>query len=91
MTRRMDSPEVRLTSEPAHRAISACGCILVGMLFLQVGCNSRQVYHANQLPPQLAATYVGSAQSLDLARISRAIGNSEVIYPGDVVREEASG
>lgn len=82
MTRRTDSPEPSYRPSFTRLVVEVLSVLL---LVFQVGCQSRQIYPADRLPPQLAATYVGSAQSLDLARIARSVGNSEVIYPGDVV------
>ena len=53
---------------------------------LMAGCQGRQIFQANRLPPELAAPRVGSAHRMDLSRIARSIGNSEILNPGDLVR-----
>ncbi len=51
-----------------------------------VGCRSGPKIEANRLPAELVAPRVSSLRSVDLSRISRAVGDSEVLYPGDVLK-----
>ena len=44
------------------------------------------MYYADRLPAELIAPRVGSVQYIDLSRIARSVGNSETLYPGDVVQ-----
>ena len=54
-------------------------------LLLAAGCQQGQLYQASSLPPQFAAPQYGSLQNVDLSQLAQATGNSQVLYPGDVV------
>ena len=49
------------------------------------GCHHGPLYPANSLPPEFMAPRVSSMQQVDLSRLARSVGNSELLYPGDVV------
>jgi polysaccharide export outer membrane protein len=64
------------------------GRVLLGALLAALvctGCRHSQIYQAGSLPPELMAPAMGSLQSIDLSRIARSVGDSEILYPGDVV------
>jgi protein involved in polysaccharide export with SLBB domain len=49
------------------------------------GCHGGPIYHAASLPPEFAAPRFGSMRSIDLSRFSQSRGDSELLYPGDIV------
>jgi polysaccharide export outer membrane protein len=59
-------------------------CLAV-LLAGNVGCRRGVMYQARSLPPELVACRSSSLQNVDLSRLARSVGNSEVLYPGDVV------
>ena len=59
------------------------GGILLLVLF--AGCQSGQIFYAKSLPPELMAPRQISISSVDLTRIARSVGDSEVLYSGDVI------
>ena len=59
--------------------------VLAVLLAGNVGCRRGSMYQARSLPPELVASRSSSLQNVDLSRLARSVGNSEVLYPGDVV------
>ncbi|MHB0959429.1 MAG: polysaccharide biosynthesis/export family protein [Pirellulaceae bacterium] len=55
------------------------------LLVADVGCHRRVTYQARKLPPELVASRSSSLKDVDLSRLARSVGNSEILYPGDVV------
>jgi len=61
----------------------------MAMLFLAVvataGCHSGPIYRAASLPAELVAPRFGNMHTVDLSRFSQSFGDTEMLYPGDVV------
>jgi polysaccharide biosynthesis/export protein len=49
------------------------------------GCNRGVIYHPTSLPPDFIAPQTTSMNRVDLSRLSQSLGDSEMLYPGDVV------
>lgn len=63
-----------------HRVLP---CLLV--LIALTGCGRGVVYHPSTLPQEFIAPPVAAQNRIDLSRLAQAIGDSEVLYAGDVV------
>lgn len=64
-------------------ALRVAICILLAGLVS--GCNRGMIYHPGSLPPQFLAPPVSSMNRVDLSRMSQSLGDSELLYPGDLV------
>jgi polysaccharide export outer membrane protein len=62
--------------------VAACAFAL---LLAATGCHQAGLYHAGSLPPDFVAPRVSSLHNVDFSRLARSVGNSDVLYPGDVV------
>ena len=49
------------------------------------GCNRGTMYHPSSLPQEFAAPQLSSANKVDLSRMAQSLGDTEMLYPGDVV------
>ena len=50
-----------------------------------LGCHNGTMYRASSLPPEFMAPRFASMNGVDLSQLSQAIGDSELLYPGDLV------
>jgi len=50
-----------------------------------IGCATGNLYDASQLPPQFMAPRVSNLQNVDFSLLARTVGDSELLYPGDIV------
>jgi polysaccharide export outer membrane protein len=85
VTRWKGSLKTMLSSRRRRRNAHCFNAVVMVLLCL-AGCRGGPVFQANRLPPEWVAPRVSSLSSLDLSRISRSVGNSEILYPGDVVK-----
>lgn len=64
---------------------------LVALLaLLAVGCGRGVLYDASHLPPQFMAPRAGNLQNVDFSQLARTVGDTELLYPGDVVEVSVS-
>jgi polysaccharide export outer membrane protein len=60
--------------------------VALAIALLHAGaCRQYALYQAADLPSELIAPRVGNLHNIDLSRLTYATGNSELLYPGDVV------
>lgn len=69
---------------PRFRGRFSAGLLVWGLLCL-AGCQRTFVYKASDLPPELHAAPIRSAQSLNISRVSGPSVNTELIQPDDVL------
>lgn len=69
---------------------TSSGLLFTVIIAMSVGCNHGQLYQASSLPPEFMAPRFGSVNDVDLSRFARSVGNSQVLYPGDVVEIEVA-
>ncbi|MFV1968924.1 MAG: polysaccharide biosynthesis/export family protein [Pirellulaceae bacterium] len=58
---------------------------LSSVLLAATGCHQGQIYQASGMPLEFMAPRLSSIQNVDLSRLARSVGNSELVYPGDVI------
>lgn len=58
-------------------------CLFVA--FLAAGCNRGMVYKPSTLPPEFLAPQLSNMNRVNLSRMAQSLGDSEMLYPGDVV------
>lgn len=63
------------------RVVTLCAVVTLGA----VGCHQGGMYQASSLPVELRAPRFSSIQNFDLSQLARSSGDSQVLYPGDVV------
>lgn len=64
-------------------ALRVAVCFLVASL--AAGCNRGIVYHPASLPAEFLAPSTIGLNRVDLSRMAQSLGDSEMLYPGDVV------
>ena len=74
---------LEMRHEPLPRAISLVMTFVAATTLL--GCARANLYQANQLPPELLAPRYATIQNVDLSRLARSVGNSQILYVGDEV------
>jgi len=50
-----------------------------------MGCATGKLYKASELPPQFMAPRVSSLENVDFSQLARTVGDTELLYPGDVI------
>ncbi len=63
----------------AHLLLMAWAVTFVG------GCGRGVLYDASNLPPQFLAPHTSSLQNVDLSQLARTVGDTESLYPGDII------
>jgi len=66
-------------SNSAHTALQLLLATLV------IGCGRGVLYDASHLPPQFMAPRTTSLQNVDFSQLARTVGDTESLYPGDVI------
>ncbi|MEO8497161.1 MAG: polysaccharide biosynthesis/export family protein [Planctomycetota bacterium] len=74
-----------LESSPAPTPRVAILAIVLVAAATMLGCSRANLYKASSLPPELMAPRHASLNDIDLSRLARTIGNSQLLYPGDEV------
>ncbi len=64
-------------------ALRTAICLLVAGL--ATGCNRGVIYHPTALPLEFHAPQLSSMNKVDLSRMAQSLGDTEMLYPGDVV------
>ncbi len=59
--------------------------VTIAVASLGIGCNRGVLYDASHLPPQFMAPRVSGLQNVDFSQLARTVGDTELLYPGDVV------
>lgn len=59
--------------------------VMLMLASAMLGCNRGIVHQASSLPPELMAPRHLTLHNLDLSRLARTIGNSQLLYAGDEV------
>jgi polysaccharide biosynthesis/export protein len=75
----------RLPHRSLMRRCAASGWLLALALFVGCETTSGEKYTFNNMPPELLAAKRENAQTLDLTKLARAAGNSDIIDRGDVI------
>jgi polysaccharide export outer membrane protein len=50
-----------------------------------IGCGRGMLYDASSLPPRFMAPRAASLQDVDLSQLARTVGDTESLYPGDII------
>ncbi len=76
----------KIPTGPPHRVGvgTAWAASIVAILLTASGCHTSGI-KARELPPELRATGVFSAQHLDLSRFAQGNLKNEIVYPGDTI------
>lgn len=72
-----------LESFPIVLARAATIASMLAAASMMVGCMRANVYQASNLPPELMAARHTTLRNVDLSRLARTVGNSQVLYVGD--------
>jgi len=72
-----------LSHKPVPRATALVMTLIATTTML--GCSRANLYQASSLPPELMAPRHATLKNIDLSRLARTIGNSQMLYTGDEV------
>ena len=59
--------------------------LMMLVVSLGIGCTRGVLYDASNLPPQFMAPRISNLQNVDFSRLARTVGDTELLYLGDVV------
>jgi polysaccharide export outer membrane protein len=59
--------------------------VVVLLVLVTAGCQSGPIYRAHEIPPEFMAPQVHSIRNVDFSKLTRSVGNSDVLQPGDLV------